>query len=240
MARHRRYSDIYDPRITRERLSARVIEFLTEHFPSFQRDGVSLISSSAVEIDFSTACVFSELYPLARVMQVVGYNIVDNTHFEKPCVNLSPTGVWGINNCNTFETFERLDDVLEHIFLTRLRPAAFITVRNMLDRVLAFFAQNESCFPLFDPSSVTVCSDRSFPRSNFEYSVMRIDDDTVLSVHNDWNIPLSDLTVYTIQCSIQRVRKRRRDCVVVTDLERVDQQLRIMFADDITRANYVI
>ena len=235
-----RYFSLFDPVITTERVVERLINFFSTHFPDFQSASVRVVNPSAIEINFTAACVFSELYPLARGMQIVGHRLVDSMCYERPCIHLTPCGVWGINNCNVFDTLDRMDHVLEHIFLTQLRLVAFISVRELVDHVLAFFTNNDICFPEFDPLAVTICTDRTFPHSDFEYAVIRVDKDTVLSVHNDWNIPLSDLSVYTIPCSIQRVRKRRRDGVLVAEIESVNNQLTAMFADCLMGNTYSI
>ena len=209
-------------------ISERLAAFFSEHYVDFSPASIRVIGPNTVEMDLAAAGVYSDLYPLARVMQVVGAMM----RIRKPRVILTPSGVWGINNCNAFETLDHLDHVLEHIFLTQLRPAAFITVREMVDRVVAFFLKHETYFLEFKPSDASILSDRTFPSSNFEYAVIHVDKATVLTVHNDWNIPLSNLSVYTIKCSIRRVHKRRQDCVLVTDLDAMEGQLAEMFFED--------
>ena len=213
--------------ITAGCISARLAGFFSEHYVDFSPASIRVIGPITVEMDLAAAGVCSDLYPLARAMQVVG-----TTRIRKPRVILTPHGVWGINNCNVFETLDHLDHVLEHIFLTQLHPAAFITVRDMVDRVVAFFVKHETSFPEFRASSVSILSDRTFPSSNFEYAVIHVDETTVLTVHNDWNIPLSNLSVYTIRCSIRRVHKRRQDCALVTRLDAIESQLADMFFED--------
>jgi hypothetical protein len=217
-------------------ISARLAAFFAEHYVDFSPASIRVIGPNTVEMDLAAAGVHSELYPLARVLQVVG-----TTRIRKPRVMLTPPGVWGINNCNVFETLDRLDCALEHIFLTQLRPAAFITVREMVDRVLAFFVKYETSFPEFRASSVCIQTDHTFPSSNFEYAVIHVDETTVLTVHNDWNIPLSNLSVYTIKCCVRRVHKKRQDCVLVTELDDIESQLvDIFFEDECVNDSYMI
>lgn len=217
-------------------ISARLAAFFAEHYVDFSPASIRVIGPNTVEMDLAAAGVYSELYPLARVLQVVG-----TTRIRKPRVMLTPPGVWGINNCNGFETLDRLDCALEHIFLTQLRPPAFITVREMVDRVLAFFVKYETSFPEFRASSVCIQTDHTFPSSNFEYAVIHVDETTVLTVHNDWNIPLSNLSVYTIKCCVRRVHKKRQDCVLVTELDDIESQLvDIFFEDECVNDSYMI
>ena len=229
MSLARRYSSHAEPSISMDCLLVELAAFLETSFAGWSRDGLCINDAGLAELDFAAAGVRSELYPHAALLRIEGYVKVDDTHYLRPCVKLVPPGVWGANSCNVFETMERLWDILKHVFLLRLPPVALITVRDIVDRVLAFFARHTARFPDVDPSAVALGTNRTFPHSNFNYCTVRVDETTLLSVHNQWNIPMSDLSVRVIPCTMTRTRRRRKDSALITSVDGVEAELERMF-----------
>jgi hypothetical protein len=130
--------------------------------------------------------------------------------------------------------------ILGHIFLIECEHMKVpIAMDDMVDHTLAYFEKNAHLFPNVN-TDVSIHTNHLYPSSGMKYCTIFVDDETVVRVHNQWNIPVSDFSVFVMPCAIvrERIAKRtmkrnkREDWIAyITSLDQLEEELVRMFCD---------